>query len=279
LKIQNWTVCVQDRGGSEGQHFQLKEVQRLEAEEVFTLRLFLLLAPWTRHQNITVNYPVSWYCRQWYKLLHNSTAHRGALLPFHCNKGYTKTPQCYDIRTQPLLLCGMPTGRHRREQSMDNRNCMFSCSTDCWAVEATLGDTATNPSRNKAGKRIETFLVASIEEGRLHRQKSRQYIELKQHFCNLRHFTTKHSVQLGEGYQYHIIPYSFHFFLNYKKTILILLITNTFDFPSRQYRYTVEKKSLILQSFPHFLIFIIYFIFTHFINLFYFNNLFYFYLF
>ena len=60
------------------------------------------------------------------------------------------------------------------EQSMDNRNCMFSCSTDYWAVEASLGDMASNPSRSESGKKVETFLIARIEEGWLNRQKSRQ---------------------------------------------------------------------------------------------------------
>ena len=52
------------------------------------------------------------------------------LLYVHCNNGYTKTSQCYDIRTLPLLLYDMPSGGLGMRRSMDNRNCMFSCSTD-----------------------------------------------------------------------------------------------------------------------------------------------------
>jgi hypothetical protein len=58
---------------------------------------------------------------------------------------------------------------------------------------------ASNPSRSEIGERIETFLVATIEEGGLHRQKKAgKRIELKQNFCSLRHFSTKHFAQLED---------------------------------------------------------------------------------
>jgi len=175
-----------------------------------------------------------------------------ALLPVHCNKGYTKTPQYYDIRALPLLLCDMPSGRHTMGRSMDNRNCMFSCSTEYWAVETTLGDMVSKPSRSETGKSIEDLLVPRIEEGRLHWQKNRQHIELKQHFCELRHFSTKHFSQLENISTTSNLTIFTVFCII--KTILIPLNTDNFDYPSRQYRYPIDQNSLILPLFPHSLI-------------------------
>ena len=39
-----------------------------------------------------------------YLRLHTHTQKMESLLPFHCNSGYTNTPQCYIICTLPVLL-------------------------------------------------------------------------------------------------------------------------------------------------------------------------------
>ena len=59
-----------------------------------------LLATLICQKSIVVQQSTFLYSWQWHVAQHT----QNALLCFHCNNGYSKAPQCYVIRTLPVLL-------------------------------------------------------------------------------------------------------------------------------------------------------------------------------